>query len=97
VSRATPTEQRQAKLQRQHQAKLRRLAESNSERRKSMAKKVRQPVEAKRGGGTLAAQALGPLGMMFGMMPGQVRLASREQQPRPPAYVAPKGKRGRGR
>jgi hypothetical protein len=55
-----------------------------------MAKKAKLPKEKGRAG-------LGPLGMMFGMMPGQVRLASREQQPRPPAYVAPKGKRGRGR
>jgi hypothetical protein len=36
-------------------------------------------------------------GLFLGMMPGQVRLSAREQQPRPPAFVPPKGKRGRGR
>jgi hypothetical protein len=36
---------------------------------------------------------LGPLGALFGALPGQVRLAAREQQPRPP--VPPKKRRGR--
>jgi hypothetical protein len=53
-----------------------------------MAKKAKLPKEK----GALRA-GLGPLGMMFGIIPGQVRLASREQQPR----LAPKAKRGRGR
>jgi hypothetical protein len=40
---------------------------------------------------------LGPFGPLLGM-PGQVRLSAREQQPRPPAFIPPKGKRGgRGR
>jgi hypothetical protein len=31
-------------------------------------------------------------------MPGQLRLSAREQQPRPPAFIPPKGKKGgRGR
>jgi hypothetical protein len=54
----------------------------------------KRPTLPKEQGAARGAQGLGPLGMMFGMMPGQVRLASREQQPRP--LVQPKGKR-RGR
>jgi hypothetical protein len=58
--------------------------------------KGRQPMPKEQG--RELAKAMGPLGMMFGMMPAQVRLASREQQPRPSAFVPPKGKRGgRGR
>jgi hypothetical protein len=60
-----------------------------------MAKKP-TPV-AKKGNPLKAAQAIGPIGAMLGMMPGQVRLSAREQQPRPPAFIPRKGKRGRGR
>jgi hypothetical protein len=61
-----------------------------------MPKKAKQPtLGAAAKQPTLGEQRamLGPIGAM--LMPGQVRLASREQQPRPPALV-PK-KRGRGR
>jgi hypothetical protein len=65
-----------------------------------MAKRpVRNREVAKRAGNPLAAQALGPLGALLGVMPGQVRLSAREQQPRPSAFIPPKGNRrgGRGR
>jgi hypothetical protein len=38
--------------------------------------------------------AAGLFGALLGGLPAQVRLAAREQQQRPPAFV-PKGKRGR--
>jgi hypothetical protein len=87
--RATPAEQRQAKLQREHQAKLRRLAEQFG--RKSMAKKSKQPTPAapKATAPMPKVKGLGPLGVLLGL-PAQVRLSAREQQPRPPAAPMPR-------
>jgi hypothetical protein len=55
------------------------------------AKRVAKPPAKPRVG------AMSPAGLfsaMLGGLPAQVRLAAREQQQRPPAFV-PKGKRGR--
>jgi hypothetical protein len=58
--------------------------------------KAKQPtLEPKQGERATLGGMLGPLGLLLGAMPAQVRLSSREQQPRP--IVPPKAKRGTGR
>jgi hypothetical protein len=60
-----------------------------------MAKQVKRPTPKEQGAAQRAVVA-SALPWMLGI-PGQVRLSAREQQPRPPAFVPPKGKLGRGR
>jgi hypothetical protein len=53
--------------------------------------KPKQPPLKAEQGERLLAQAIGPLGMLLGIMPPQIRLAGREQQPRPPTTPKPRG------
>jgi hypothetical protein len=56
-----------------------------------MAKKAKPMAKPRLG----AMSPAGLFGALLGGLPAQVRLAAREQQQRPPAFVPPKKKRGR--